>query len=382
MKKVLITISGLFVLVGVLAAIRLAASRAVAEVESGLSPFTALPLNDGRNTGMLAPGESRWYQVVPNSDGSYQRQANLTLFFTPDDGNRAFYVGFQIFSADQITNWYWVDRSQMPNLGAGGVVSRDGNPVTGELLWSGWIMNDEIYYVEIANGTDTTIDYWLFTDDVIAAELGPVADSPPLAEASGGLDVSQPSSPVAPVEAVADPLLPLASELGGDGVDVSSQVWGAPYGTPTRLVIPVIALDSSVVPVGQTPVLVNGKTYGQWNTTDNLVGWHNLSAKLGQAGNTVLNGHSDVSAAVFRDLPYVDVGDEITVFSGDQVHRYVVNHKFLVREGGVALEERIQNAAWIASTQDERLTLVTCANPGATHRLILIAQPVGGSTWE
>jgi sortase (surface protein transpeptidase) len=71
----------------------------------------------------------------------------------------------------------------------------------------------------------------------------------------------------------------------------------------------------------------------------------------------------------------VDTGDRITVFSGDWDHHFFVTHKFLVREGDVSLEERIQNAKWIASTHDERLTLITCANPGATHRLILIAQP-------
>jgi sortase A len=107
-----------------------------------------------------------------------------------------------------------------------------------------------------------------------------------------------------------------------------------------------------------------------------MVGWHNLSAKLGQAGNTVLNGHSDLNAAVFRNLDYVILGDEIIVLSGDQAYHYVVTHKFLVQEKDVSLEQRIQNAAWIAPTPDERLTLVTCANPGASHRLILIAQPL------
>jgi sortase A len=152
-----------------------------------------------------------------------------------------------------------------------------------------------------------------------------------------------------------------------------------PAGMPTRLVVPSVALDSQIIPVDKTAVVINGVAYGQWNTVDNLVGWHDLSAKLGQAGNTVLNGHSDLNAAVFRNLDYVALGDEITVLSGDQAYHYVVTHKFLVQEKDVSLEERIQNAAWIAPTPDERLTLVTCANPGASHRLIIIAQPVPGS---
>jgi len=140
-------------------------------------------------------------------------------------------------------------------------------------------------------------------------------------------------------------------------------------------VIPAISLDSQITPVGWEPVVINGATYRQWQTADNLVGWHNLSAKLGQMGNAVLNGHSDVNTEVFRNLAYVEIGDEIVVFSGEEEHRYVVTQKFLVQEENVSLEERIENARWIASTQDERLTLVTCTNPGATHRIIVIARP-------
>jgi LPXTG-site transpeptidase (sortase) family protein len=259
------------------------------------------------------------------------------------------------------------------------MVSRDGNPVTGELLWSGWITNNDTYYVEVSNGADVTIDYWLFVGNVAAAELGPADNPTPAGQASADVNRAQvqeaPSGSDGTDETQADPLLPLASELTTDSVAVSPEVWDVPTGTPTRLIIPTIGLDSLVVPVGQTPVLIGGTTYGQWDTADDLVGWHNQSAKLGQMGNTVLNGHSDVAAAVFRDLAYVNTGDEIAVFSGNRDHHFVVTHKFLVREGDVSLEERIQNARWVASTHDERLTLITCANPGATHRLILIAQP-------
>jgi LPXTG-site transpeptidase (sortase) family protein len=373
MKKALIGMVGLLLIAGIVVAIRLGPPRVVADTESGLSPFTALPLHDGRNTGVLAPGEGRWYEIASSPDGVYQRQVNLTLFFTPDDGNRAHQVNFQIFSTNQITDWYWGDRSQMPNTGAGGVVSRDGNPVTGELLWSGWIMSIETFYIQVYNGAGVTIDYWLFTDDVIAAELGPASDPPPAAENSP--EIGSEHEPVAPPPLDAEPLLPLAAELSNDHMAVPAEIWDVPAGTPTRLVIPAIALDSPIVPVGQTPLVVGSNVYWQWNTSEHSVGWHNQSAKLGQWGNTVLNGHSDVNASVFRDLEHVGIGDEIMVFSRDQVRRYTIVHKFLVKERDVSLDERIQNATWAASTQDERLTLITCAKPGATHRLILIAQP-------
>jgi LPXTG-site transpeptidase (sortase) family protein len=177
------------------------------------------------------------------------------------------------------------------------------------------------------------------------------------------------------VEMSADHLLPLASDLQNDQAAVEPEVWDVPVGTPSRLVIPAISLDSGIAPVGRSPVVISGVAYGQWNTSDNQVGWHDRSARLGSSGNTVLNGHSDVNAAVFRNLRFVEIGDKITVLSRDQDYHYRVTHKFLVQEKDVPLEERIRNAVWVGPTQDNRLTLITCANPGATHRLILIAQP-------
>src|SRR5687768_3279116 len=70
---------------------------------------------------------------------------------------------------------------------------------------------------------------------------------------------------------------------------------GSPTATtaiPTRIIIPSITLDSSVVPVEQKSTVVDKKTYKTWQVADNEVGWNNLSAPLGQTGNTVLTGHS------------------------------------------------------------------------------------------
>jgi sortase A len=147
---------------------------------------------------------------------------------------------------------------------------------------------------------------------------------------------------------------------------------------PGRLTIPAINLDTAVVPVGVKPLVIDGKTYGTWEVADNEVGWHNLSAALGQPGNTVLAGHSSAYAKVFRNLKYVKIGNQIMVqsISTGKVRRYIVTERILVQEVGVSLETRIKNAQLIAPTGDERLTLVTCARPGNTHRLIVIAKPV------
>lgn len=146
--------------------------------------------------------------------------------------------------------------------------------------------------------------------------------------------------------------------------------------TPNRLIIPSINLDSQVTPVGRKTVVVDGKTYLQWDVADNLVSWHDLSAKVGETGNTVLNGHSDAFAEIFRNLQDVRVGDLIVAFAEGKPHYYVVTQRLVVKEKDVPVERRIVNARWIGVTDDERLTLVTCIYPGATHRLIVIARPL------
>jgi LPXTG-site transpeptidase (sortase) family protein len=147
---------------------------------------------------------------------------------------------------------------------------------------------------------------------------------------------------------------------------------------PVQLIIPAIKLDSPVIPVGVNWIQKNGKTYGIWQVADNEVGWHNLSAPLGRAGNTVMAGHSNIYARVFRNLKNIELGDEIIAIAAPNgpAYRYIVTQKLLLREEGVSEETRIKNAQWILPTQDERLTLVTCAEPGSTHRLIVVAQPV------
>ncbi len=149
-----------------------------------------------------------------------------------------------------------------------------------------------------------------------------------------------------------------------------------PAATPSaQLIIPSIELNSAVTPVGWREVKIKGQTYGQWLVDDNLVGWHNLSARPGQIGNTVLNGHSNVYGQVFRRLPEVEVGDNILLWAGGQPHRYVITQKIVVLEKGASLQQRIENAKLLLPTPDERLTLITCFGPEAAYRLIVIAKP-------
>lgn len=139
----------------------------------GAAPQTAIPVKSGQNIGGLDPGEEAWYSFsFQDDDNEFFEEMDLTMIVTPDDGNRIHYVTFDVFTADGVKGWSPGDNSQINNLGAGSLVVRDNNSLTGERFWTGWIVENELYYVQIRNGSDTRIDYWLFTEDVYGPELG------------------------------------------------------------------------------------------------------------------------------------------------------------------------------------------------------------------
>ena len=146
---------------------------------------------------------------------------------------------------------------------------------------------------------------------------------------------------------------------------------------PTRIVIDSLDIDSQVTPVGWTVVEQNGRQFSIWQVADFAVGWHKTSAHLGQPGNTVMAGHHNVKGEVFRDLVNAEVGDKVTAYSGDKKFEYVIELKTIVKEKGEPLEVRQRNAQWIAPTNDERLTFVTCwPYTNNTHRVIVVAKPL------
>jgi sortase A len=138
-------------------------------------------------------------------------------------------------------------------------------------------------------------------------------------------------------------------------------------------VIPVIGLDAPVVPVGWT-VTDEGAV---WDSADYAAGWHLGSAYPGHVGNTVLSGHHNIKGKVFRYLIDLEPDDEVFLYVGKMAYHYVVTEKHLFEEKGKPEEVRRANAQWIAPTDDERLTLVTCwPYTSNTHRLIIVARPV------
>ena len=158
----------------------------------------------------------------------------------------------------------------------------------------------------------------------------------------------------------------------------------APIWIPDRIVIPVVKLDAPAEPAMLKEVAFEGKLYQQLVAPDSFdAGWFTKSATLGVAGNTVLIGHHNYYGEVFAHLVDLQVGDLILVYSGDKSFAYAVKMKLILPELGQPLEVRLKNAQWVAPSQDERLTLVTCwpANNN-THRLVIVAMPVSPDTAE
>jgi sortase A len=145
---------------------------------------------------------------------------------------------------------------------------------------------------------------------------------------------------------------------------------------PGRIVVPAIGMDASVVPVGWKTVEENGQTFTEWEVADYAAGWHETSAYPGNIGNTVIAGHHNIRGEVFRYVVNLEPGDIVDLYVGQTVYRYVVTEKYILKEKGMPPEVRQENARWIAPTDDERLTLVTCwPYTNNTHRVVVVAKP-------
>lgn len=185
----------------------------------------------------------------------------------------------------------------------------------------------------------------------------------------------------APVEAVeAEP----GPEAAGPQTEEAVPADGlAP--TPTRvpevpllLVIPKIGLEAPVIPAETQWVIEGHREFQQWQAPDEFAaGWHDTSARLGEPGNTVLNGHNNIHGEVFVNLDQLQVGDQIWVYAESSRYLYEVTNTLLVRERYAEWDVRMENARWILPSVDERLTLVTCwPYESNTHRVIVVASPV------
>jgi LPXTG-site transpeptidase (sortase) family protein len=228
----------------------------------------------------------------------------------------------------------------------------------------------------LAGGVNLWLDYRkaaLSPFDVIDAESGGEDFIPIVAPLDESPDSSAPRAYAPTLDS--DLARPAALPVEEGGV-IQPPLEGS---VPERLVIASIALEAPVMPVHYRDIEVGGQVYHQWRVPSEFAaGWQDTSARLGLPGNTVLNGHHNAYGRVFENLAELRTGDVIQVYSGEWEYRYVVAAKLLLPERGQRLEVRMENARWLAASEDERLTLVTCwPAESNTHRLIVIAYPLG-----
>jgi len=145
---------------------------------------------------------------------------------------------------------------------------------------------------------------------------------------------------------------------------------------PFRIVIPVIQLEAPIIPTETRVVTFMGKNFLQWQAPNGYAaGWHQDSARLGEKGNLVLNGHNNLYGEVFRDLEQLEPGDFIYIFSNENSYQYQIANTMILLEKYQELDLRVDNAKWILPTDDQRLTLVTCwPYTSNSHRLIIVAR--------
>ena len=151
---------------------------------------------------------------------------------------------------------------------------------------------------------------------------------------------------------------------------------------PDRIVIPAISLDAPIVPSKPSTTRIGSERYEQFQAPNKFaVGWQTDSAVLGQVGNTVLNGHHNINGKVFENLHNLQPGDTITISGGVVSYNYMVVNVMILPERNVDVQTRLENARWILQSDDERITLVTCwPATSNTHRLIVVAKPIGNAT--
>jgi sortase A len=124
--------------------------------------------------------------------------------------------------------------------------------------------------------------------------------------------------------------------------------------SPTRLVMPSIDVDVQVV------------EGDDWEQLKKGAGHHIGSANPGERGNCFISGHNDIYGEIFRYLPEVQVGDEITIYAGEQPYRYAVRATRIVEPDDVSV---------MYPTSAPILTLLTCYPYMIdTQRFVVIAE--------
>ena len=120
-----------------------------------------------------------------------------------------------------------------------------------------------------------------------------------------------------------------------------------------RIVVPAIGVDAPVV------------EGDDWESLKKGAGHHIGSANPGERGNAVISAHNDIYGEIFRRLPDLTIGDEITVQTPSTSYTYVVEQTRIVAPTEVGVMD---------GTSTPVLTLISCYPYRVdTHRIVVIA---------
>lgn len=153
---------------------------------------------------------------------------------------------------------------------------------------------------------------------------------------------------------------------------------------PVSLAIPALALEIPVEPMGWEAVNVGDQRTTRWLLPAEAAGWALNSAGAGAAGNAVLAGHQAAGAALFAPLALGEVEVDQEIVLTDEAGATFTYRVAEVSEPipllGATADEIAAAAAYMAPTDDARLTLVT-GWPAATttHRIFAVAELVAGA---
>ncbi|MFQ5577598.1 MAG: hypothetical protein ACE5G8_11505 [Anaerolineae bacterium] len=145
-----------------LLALLLTGVPASAEQGVGSNPYVAHLLSSGLNVGSLAPSQAFWYSFTRQDLGNLSiRSAILNLVFKPGDSRTARQVTFDVYTFEQVKTFLEAGQTANNGQGGGQLATSDYDLNTGNRLWAGTVEADEIYYVQIQNKSDLTVDYRL-----------------------------------------------------------------------------------------------------------------------------------------------------------------------------------------------------------------------------
>jgi len=152
---------------------------------------------------------------------------------------------------------------------------------------------------------------------------------------------------------------PVPEEIPAHLRDLVSAITPLPLPTPgpeqaIRIQIPAIGVDGPVV------------EGDDWESLKQGAGHHVGSANPGESDNCIIAAHNDIFGEMFRDLPDLDLGDEIFMHTASRVYRYVVTQKRIIEPTDVSV---------MYPTSSPVLTLITCYPYGIdTHRIVVITE--------